>query len=165
MPTTRVIELKQILDGLARMRDPENEPSPEDQPLFDEAVANFLRGGPLLLDEATEFMWAYYRSVASQFGPTERASYGIPELAPGSDIWDQVEFPSNPPTLRRGGTRLEPGPSYISFEGEVTWEPEHGLQLVFEHGLRVCKVGPFDDHNTNAHAFGDESLIDVVFKD
>jgi hypothetical protein len=54
--------------------------------------------------------------------------------------------------------------SYISFEGEVTWEPEHGLQLVFEHGRRVCKVGPYDGHHTKGHAYGDPALIDVVFK-
>ena len=90
-------------------------------------------------------------------------AYGIPDIQPKSDIWDQVDFRS-PPEIRRGGTPLEPAPAYLSFEGEVSWEPEHGLQLVFEHGQRVCKVGPYDGHNTNAHAFADLSLIDVIFK-
>lgn len=46
----------------------------------------------------------------------------------------------------------------------MSWEPEHGLQLVFENGLTVCKVGPYDGHNTNAHAYADASLLNVVFK-
>jgi hypothetical protein len=35
---------------------------------------------------------------------------------------------------------------------------------VFEHGLRLCKVGPVDDHDTVAHAYGDASLLGVIFK-
>lgn len=57
------------------------------------------------------------------------------------------------------------GRSYISFEGEVSWKPEHSLQLAFEHALRVCKVGPYDGRRTNSHAFDDESLLDIVFID
>jgi hypothetical protein len=51
---------------------------------------------------------------------------------------------------------------YLSFEGEVSREPEHGLQLVHEDGQRVCKVGPYDGHVTVAHAHGDPSLLGVV---
>ncbi len=108
-------------------------------------------------------MWAYYSSVASAFSPAEREDYGIPEIPASADIWSEAEF-QLPPTLGFGRGALEPGRSYLSFEGEVSWEPEHGLQLVFEHGLSVCKVGPYDGHYTNAHAYGDASLLDVVFK-
>ena len=52
----------------------------------------------------------------------------------------------------------------MSFEGEVSWEREHGLQLVIEEGARVCKVGPYDGHVTMAHAYGDPSLLGVIFK-
>ena len=165
MPSRRVTELKRFLDQLVRIPDADHEPSVEERLVYDQAIDNFLSAGPALLDDATDSLWAYYRSVASRFTAAERVAYGIPEIPPTSDIWDQVHFASGPPELRLGGTKLEPGDSYISFEGEVSWEPEHGLQLVFEHGRRVCKVGPYDGHNTNAHAYGDESLVDVVFMD
>jgi len=53
--------------------------------------------------------------------------------------------------------------SYLSFEGEVSWEPEHELQLVYEDGQRVCKVRQYDGHVTVADAYGDPSLLGVVF--
>ena len=42
--------------------------------------------------------------------------------------------------------------------------PEYDLQIVFKNGLRVNKVGPYDGHVTNADAYADDSLEDVVFK-
>ena len=87
----------------------------------------------------------------------------MPTIDESADIWEHVEI-RFAPSFTLGGGRFAPAPSYISFEGEVSWEIEHGLQLVFEHGRRVCKVGPFDGHDTNAHAYGDESLLGVVFK-
>ncbi|MBO0834789.1 MAG: hypothetical protein J2P28_04615 [Actinobacteria bacterium] len=57
-----------------------------------------------------------------------------------------------------------PGRSYLSFEGEVSWEPEHGMQLVYEDGQRLCKVSQYDGHVTVAHALGDPSLLGVIFR-
>lgn len=131
--------------------------------MLEEAIRNFINRGPELLDEATASLWAYYGSFASAFSSAEREEYGIPEIPASADIWEEVEF-RWPPSVHLGGGRLEPGRSYISFEGEVSWEPEHGLQLVFEHGLSVCKVGPYDGHCTVARAYGDESLLGVLFK-
>ena len=39
-------------------------------------------------------------------------------------------------------------PCYVNFEGEVPWEPEHGLQLVFDATGAVCRVGPYTGHLT-----------------
>lgn len=164
MATDRVIELKRILDAQARMPRPENEPNDDEAALFEEAIGKFLSAGPEVLEEATEALWAYYRSVASAFTDAERLAYGIPEIPPVSEIWDYVDF-REPPWIQLGGDQLEPAPTYVSFEREVNWEPEHGLQVVFEHGHRVCTLGPYDGHNTNAHAFGDGSLLNVVFKE
>ncbi len=164
MASKRVREQKQVLDRLVRTSEfDDEEPSIDERVVYDEAIRNFLSRGPELLDEATPFLWDYYRSFVSAFNEAERATYGIPEIPTTSDIWDHVEF-RHAPSMTLGEHRLEPARSYISFEGDVSWEPEHGLQLVFEHGERVCKVGPYDGHNTVAHATGDESLIGVVFK-
>ena len=164
MPSKRVRELKQRLDELASSADfDELTTDPEERGVLEEAIRNFRNAGPELLDDATPYLWAYYRSVASAFEADERKEYGIPELTESGDIWDEVEIRS-PPELRLGGTQHEPGRSYVSFEGNVSWEVEHGLQLVFEHGERVCKVSPYDGHVTNAHAWNDLRLLGVIFK-
>jgi hypothetical protein len=55
------------------------------------------------------------------------------------------------------------GQVYVSIECACTWEPEHGLQLVFRGGRTVSKVGPFDGHLTNASAFGRHDLGGAVY--
>ncbi len=162
-PTKRVHELKRLLDELLATAANDLPNEADLRSCLDGSVANFVRGGPQLLDEATSYLWAYYLSFAGSFSAEERAACGIPELPDSIDIWDEVDF-EHPPEIDLGRGRYSPAPSYISFEGEVSWEREHGLQLVFEHGRRVCKVGPYDGHPTNAHAYADESLLDVVFK-
>lgn len=162
-PTDHVIELKQALDSLVAQARQTIQSTDAPNPLLLEACDNFTSRGPELLDEATRYLWADYRSVADEFSADERRAYGIPELAPTADIWTKVSI-EHPPELRTGGGLYEPGRSYISFEGEVPWEPEHGLQLVFEDGEQVYRVGPYDGHNTNAHAYADDSLLGVIFK-
>lgn len=51
-------------------------------------------------------------------------------------FWGYVQI-TVPPMVEAGGDPLEPAASYLSFEGEVPWEPEHGLELVFEDGRRI----------------------------
>ena len=161
----RLIEdLKRGLDTLldhARFAAP---PTADTLDVFDRAAADFRAGGAALLEGATQFMWEYYRAVAAEFSAAERTGDTIGGLANASDIWQEVEI-TDPPVLGCGGGTLEPARSYISFEGNVSWEREHGLQLVFENGTRVCKVGPYDGHNTNASAYDDASMLSVVFVD
>ena len=164
MPSERVVQLKQRLDRLVLEEDVDLEPpTPEERVVYEAAARNFTSQGPELLDAATEYLWAYYHSVAAALSPGERERLGVPTVDESADIWEQVEIRS-PPAFTLGGRRFAPARSYISFEGEVSWEIEHGLQLVFEDGRRLCKVGPYDGHETNANAYGDESLLDVVFK-
>jgi hypothetical protein len=162
MPSDRVSELKALLNQLAKRAGFDREPTPEKQVLRSAAIGSFIAGGTQLLDEATPFMWAYYRATATEFTPEERIQYGIPKIPDSADIWEHVQF-RHPPEWRLGRGPLAPGRSYLSFEGEVSWEPEHGLQLVYEDGQRVCKVSQYDGHLTVAHAHGDPSLLGVVF--
>lgn len=156
-------DLKARLDQLLDDADISNRDTTEDKRAFDETKRNFRSAGPEILAAATEHLWAYYRDVAAEFEPADRAEYGIPELEAAADIWAEVTI-TEPPALTAGRTPLEPASAYLSFEGEVTWEDEHGLQLVFEEGRAVCKVGPYDGHSTNAHAYNDVSLLGTVFR-
>ena len=162
--SARVRELKTLLDQLVKRvgEDDDAEFTAGEETLRREAVGHFIAGGEMLLEEATPFLWAYYRTTAGEFTVEERKDYGVSQISDSVDIWEHVHFYSAP-TWRPGGGPLEPGQSYLSFEGEVSWEREHGLQLVFERGQHVCKVGPYDGHLTNAHAFGDAALLGTVF--
>jgi hypothetical protein len=111
-------------------------------------VSAFVAGGVRLLEEATPALWRYYRTTIAEFTPEQRREYGLPEIPGPADIWEHVSFPHEESSWHLGGGLLGRGRSYLSFEGEVSWEPEHGLQLVFEDGQRVCKVGPYDGHLT-----------------
>ncbi len=150
-------ELKATLDRLVETPQFVDEWTADQAKVFAKAAANFKRSSLDVLAAATPFLRMYYEASRGQIAA------GAPPIPVDADIWKHVAFVHGP-EFGIGGTRLEPGRSYISFEGEVTWEPEHGLQLVFEHGLRVCKVGPYDGHFTNAHAYGDESLLGTVFR-
>jgi hypothetical protein len=164
MASDRVRELKALMDHLAeRAGSGGRELTADDLPLREEAIAGFIAGGAALLDEATPFLWEYYRGLAAEFTPEQREDYGIPEIPGSADIWEHVRFGA-PPQWLPGAGPLQPGRCYLSFGGEVSWEEEHGLQLVFEDGRRVCKVGPYDGHLTVAHAYGDRSLLGVVFR-
>jgi hypothetical protein len=161
MASDRVRELKTLLDRLAEQAEFDGGPTAEDQILREEVIRDFIAGGTELLDEATPFLLVYYQSTVAEFSAEERVEYGIPEIPDSADIWEHVQF-RHPPEWRLGGGPLAPGRSYLSFEGEVSWEPEHGLQMVFEDGRRVCKVSPYDGHVTIAGAYGDSSLLGVV---
>ena len=162
MPSALVCDLKALLDRLAKEAGFEEDLVTDEGILRRAAVGGFIAGGPELLDEATRFLRAYYWSTAAEFSPRERIRCGIPEISHTADIWEHVRF-RRPPSWTRGGGPLMPGRCYLSFEGEVSWEPEHGLQLVYEDGVRLCKVGQCDGHVTVAHAHGDASLLGVVF--
>ena len=52
---------------------------------------------------------------------------------------------------------------FISMEAECSWESEHGLQMVWRNGNELCKVGPFNGHPTNVHAYSDPNLEGIVY--
>jgi hypothetical protein len=158
-----LVELKRSLDALADGAECLDGGVGE-RAVVDAAVRTFKEQGAEILAEVTPYLWQYYRSFAGAFSSEDRATYGIPELdASTDDIWSEVAF-RFPPTVALGGGPLQPAECYLSFEADTSWEPEHGLQLVFENGARLCKVGPYDGHNTVAHAWGDASLLGVIFK-
>jgi hypothetical protein len=136
--------LKSALDALLDQEDQlDAEFTEEQERARQQAARNFRESGPGLLAGATAYLWEYYRATTDEFTPEQCRDYGIPLLPPETDIWTQVSI-TTPPNIEIGGTTLEPAAAYISFEGEVSWEPEHGLQWVIEDGLRVCKVGSYD---------------------
>ncbi len=52
---------------------------------------------------------------------------------------------------------------YLQIEGNVDWEPEHGLQMSWANGNKLVKAGPFDGHPTNGHAYAKPEYDRYVF--
>ena len=52
---------------------------------------------------------------------------------------------------------------FVQIEGEVAWEPEHGLQMSWAEGNRLVKAGAVDGHPTNGHASAKPEHDQYVF--
>jgi hypothetical protein len=128
----------------------------EDQTAVD-AVTSFLTTDDRALRDASGDAFAYYLDTV-RLVREQGCDLQLPEIAGPQSVWDHVSF---------GGEfhvdRSDDGQVYVSIECECTWEPEHGLQLVFRGGRTVSKVGPFDGHLTNASAFGRHDLGGAVY--
>ncbi len=160
MPVTdHMRALKEQLDELVTHMETEHEDHPEAQRA---TGAAFAGAGVELLASATPYLWEYYDSERAKYTDEARIVWGFPVIDADADIWTYVSF-RHPPEATAGTPPLEPAEWYLSFEGNVAWEPEHGLQLVFADGGKIEKVGPYDGHVTNAYACADESLLGVVF--
>jgi hypothetical protein len=127
----------------------DGDPAPAD---FHAAIANFRSIGEDVLKQAAPFVFRYYQDCAAE-GITPVT------IASPADVWRHVRFGSEV-HVGRGERAI-----YVSLECECDWEEEHGLNIVFKNGLVVNKVGSFDGHDTNSHAFGEAALEDVVYVD
>jgi hypothetical protein len=125
---------------------------------FHNAIRNFLTIDQSVLREAEDHVFRYYRDCSENWNPEDLQSLRIENP---QNVWRHVQFGREPMVRRRH--RGDKG-VYISLECECDWEIEHGLQIVFENGLRVNKVGPYDGHLTTSDAYNDMSLEDVIYQ-
>jgi hypothetical protein len=124
---------------------------------FLEAVGNLLGATPSLLHEATGYVQQYCMEMLALWGDdAPKIDIKRPE-----NVWDHVDLGNHLIVSRDHG----PGRDiYVSLECSCAWEVEHGLQLVFENGRQISKVGPFDGHVSNASAYDDQTLRGVIYK-
>lgn len=125
---------------------------------FHEAIANFLAAPESVLKAATPHIVQYCQDMNSLWSPDDPEYVKIETPA---DVWKHVQLGRRPVISRRGRGDKE---VYVSVECECDWEPEHGLQIVFKHGVTVSKVGPYDGHLTNSDAFADQRLERAIYK-
>lgn len=132
----------------------DEDPKQED---FHAAIASFLSIAPTVLQNSEPHIYRYYEDAKK-----DADFYGddFVKIESPQDVWKHIDLGDEPTVSRRGyGDKG----IYISLECNCDWEDEHGLQIVFKNGLIVNKIGQYDGHLTNADAFGDESLEDVVY--
>ncbi|NHZ41702.1 DUF6985 domain-containing protein [Massilia aquatica] len=133
----------------------EDDPHQED---FHTAITAFLSGGPEVLKAAQAHIFQYYRDVSSR---QSAADEGFVAIDTPADVWRHIQFGAEPMVERGDPDERD---VYISITCNCDWEREHGLQIVLRNGDTVCKIGPFDGHVTNADAFDDDSLKQVIYR-
>ena len=129
--------------------------APED---FHFAISSFLSLDKSALDDAAPHIFAYYQDVRRSVGADE---LNFPKISSADEVWAHIRFGNEPIFSRRhyGDRGIN-----VSIECECDWEPEHGLEIVFKNGRTVNKVGPYDGHLSNADAYADPSLEDVIYR-
>lgn len=125
---------------------------------FHSAISAFLSVGPDTLKAAEAHVFRYYQDMNGYRTPSDEDYVSIE--APG-DVWNHVNFGDEAFVSRRpsGDEGI-----YVSIECNCDWEREHGMQIVFKDGKSISKVGPFNGHLTNADAYADERLENVVYR-
>lgn len=105
-------------------------------------------------------VFAYYKDYRQAVGGEDwlDEEMGVPETP--VDIWKYVT-PSTEIDITQGHRSDENW--YVVMEANCEWEEEHGIMLVWRNGKTLSKVGGYDGHITNTHAYADDSLIDVVY--
>ena len=126
----------------------DDDPDPEQ---LHSAISAFLAADPSVLRAAEPHIFQYYQDCR-RLAPTD-----LHIQSPG-DLWRHVHLGNEVSVGREDARHV-----YLSVECECDWEEEHGLQIVFEDGVRVSKVGPYDGHFTNAHAYADDRLEGVIY--
>lgn len=140
-------EVRFILEGY------EEDENPED---FHSAIKSLLSMGSEVLKAAEPYVFSYYRDVSGFWDDPEEPV----RISDPSAVWSHVQLGKDAYLCRRdnGDKGI-----YVSIECNCDWEPEHGLQIVFKGGKSICKVGPYDGHLTNADAFANPELENVIY--
>lgn len=109
--------------------------------------------------EDTRHVYAYYRDIEQMYAKEIGRRLEMVEPEVPEAIWANI----TPTELSFEVGRQGDPHTYVVAECECDWEVEHGLMLVWRDGITLCKVSDYDGHITNANAFGDASMKDVVY--
>jgi len=132
-----------------------NDPCHQD---FHTAIKELLSHKRNILDRAEQAIFAYYQDANSVWEPDDEEFLLIKT---SKDVWSHIQFGNQIIVRRRKSNDQR---IYLLLICECDWEEEHGLLLVFKDGKTIVKVGKFDDHVSNADAYGDPKLENVIYK-
>ncbi|MEJ6388141.1 DUF6985 domain-containing protein [Gymnodinialimonas ulvae] len=136
-------------------------PDPEPLPATGQALlSRFLVLPPETLAPVARHVYAYYRDTMELLDGDGWPDHPLPQIEKAEAIWPHVTPLAI--SLQEGSHTDEAW--YVSVEANVPWEAEHGLQMVWRDGTEIVKVGRVDGHVTNADAYDDDNLANVVHK-
>lgn len=116
----------------------------EDIERSDIALANFLLLSEMERIEISNLVFRYYEDCKNR-GDSLFPTF----ISESNQIWDFI-YPTNVYIEQRPRNDKD---IYIQVACECTWEPEHGLQLIFRQGRKLTRVSEQDGHLTEADAF------------
>lgn len=98
-------------------------------------------------------VYAYYRDFREAVGGEDwmDKEMGVPESP--VDIWNHVQ--PDTVTVQLGASDDE---LHVYIHARCDWEPEHGLQMVWQDGIRLVKVSGIDGNPSNG-SFWDGDVI------
>lgn len=131
-----------------------------DDPKSTSALAAFLALSKQDRLSDTRHVFAFYRDYYEEADKPEWLDEEVGVLQLPADIWNHV----TPGTLILEKGRNDDDDWFVVIEAECGWDTEHGLMLVWRNGTALTKVGGYNGHLTNANAYADPSLQNVVYK-
>jgi hypothetical protein len=153
--TSEPIPLKVLGGELRRIIVEEYEMDPQKAD-FHIAISNFLSIDPSELRKASGAVFSYYKDCVKSRGKDDESYVRV---VSADDVWKHIKFGEPIVTRRPYGDKG----IYVSIFCDCDWEREHGMQVVFKNGAAINKVGQIDGHLTNADAFSDPALENVVY--
>lgn len=124
---------------------------------FQTAIENFLSLDESALHQVTSHVVRYFQECNDEWEPDDPEYITL--TSPG-DVWKHVQLGCHPHLSRR---HRKDESIYVSVECNCDWEVEHGLQIVFQNGEKVTKIGPFDGHLTYADAYDKDELEGMIY--
>jgi len=125
----------------------------------DPTLIEFLKLDPNDRLKDSRHVFNYYRDFHTMVGGEDWLDKEMGIVTNPEQIWLHVA----PGTIFIGEGFGSDISNYIVMEAECAWEKEHGLMMVWKDGSFLCKVGGYDGHVTNANAYADDKLVDVVY--
>ena len=106
-----------------------------DLPEFVEALRNFMELTPEDLKVAEPHLFAEFKQCEAAIDPTCLDVV----ISDSSEVWGELEF--------RSVNLMKPDDKvYVQLAAECSWDPEHGIQLIFRNGKHLTRVSEQDGH-------------------
>jgi hypothetical protein len=133
---------------------------PEPLPPEGEAALNrFLALSPSALRSVSRHVFAYYLDMMAHLNGTGWPGVPLPDLSAPDQVWDHVT--PKAVFIHQGDSGDQTW--FVGVEANVPWEANRGLGLYWADGDWITKVGPVDGWASNAAAYADPSLANVVY--
>jgi len=121
------------------------------------AMENFKHLSPAEFQKSSEYIYQYYMDTEKRL---QTDQIGFLNIDSHTDVWEHI---STSDEIVVSVENIDDPYAYITLECQCDWEPEHRLQIVFRNGNQLAKVGQYDGHLTNEHAYAREEFRNKIY--
>lgn len=109
-----------------------------DMERFSKALANFMELQPEDLKAITPYLYEEFKAL-EEMGALSEMELEIDEP---EKVWEHLQFTDV--DLMKGGIDHEE--VIVLLAAECSWDEEHGIQVLFHEGNKLCRVSEQDGH-------------------